>query len=211
MIKRKIGMWFCLLTFIFSSAVLGAQEENPGENENDPSIDSDWSVFDTPSYERGDQMVGLGLGMIFPVVFTGNNGTIKNKTNLGGTIFLSYDYFFHANMAAGIEVNFSFNSTLGENMLYMVPMGLRFTYQLVFHPIEIPITLAVGMAPQAYLDENYLGLYLKPSLGAFWRMNSDWSFGLNGAWWWLPQVTKPASETVHGNFATLTISARYHF
>jgi hypothetical protein len=199
--------------FVFSLAFLGAQEAIPEEDdeENDPSIESDWSMFDTPSYQSGDQMIGLGLGMVFPIFFTDYNTTIDKKVNPGGTIFMSYDFFFHPSFSVGAEVNFSFNSTLGENMLYLVPMAVRLTYQLVLHPIEIPITVAVGMAPQAYLDENYLGLYIKPSLGAFWRMNADWSFGVHGTWWWLPQWTKISSEDVYGNFITAAISARYHF
>jgi hypothetical protein len=214
MTKQKIGTCIFLLMFVFSFGILAAQEEIPGENEdgNEPSIESDWSVFAVPSYERGDRMFGMGLGLLFPVAFTDeDNKSIKNNVGLGGTGLLSFDYFFTSNMAAGLEVNFSFSSTVSENMLYLVPIGLRFTYQLVFHPIEIPITLAVGMAPHVYMDENILGFYLKPSLGVFYRFNSDWSFGLQGTWWWLPETPKESSELVNGNFATLTIAARYHF
>jgi hypothetical protein len=203
--------------FVFSFGILFAQEENPEthEEENDPAIESDWSVFEAPSYTRGDQMFGIGLGLNFPVLFRSNGKTIDNNFKLGGTGILSYDYFFTSHMAAGIEVNFSFNSTIGENMLYLVPIALRFTYQFNFNlfgqPFEVPLTMGVGFAPQKYLNEDYLGLYLKPSVGTFWRYNSDWSFGLTGNWWFLPQWTKPKSETTYGNFVTLTISARYHF
>lgn len=214
MTKQKTGILFFLFIFVSSLVFLGAQEENPGENEEGdvPSIESDWSIFDTPSYESGDRMFGIGLGLLFPAVFTdGNNKTINNKINLGGTGILSFDYFLLPNIAVGGEVNFGFTPTISENMLYLVPFGLRFTYQLVFHPIEIPITLAVGMAPHVYTDENYLGFYLKPSLGVFWRFNADWSFGLQGTWWWLPEWSSNPSKSVNGNFATLTISARHHF
>jgi hypothetical protein len=210
---QKTGIVFFLMIFIFSLNFLGAQEANneETEEETEPAIESDWSRFDVPSYESGDMMFGLGLGLTFPVLFTGNNGAIENKVNLGGNGFLAFDYFLHPNMAGGGELNFSFSSTIGENMLFLVPFGARFTYQIALHPIEIPITLAVGMVPQVYLDENYLGLYIKPSLGVYWRFNMDWSFGLNGSWLWLPQWTKNAAETVYGNFITLTIAARYHF
>ncbi|MDR2901158.1 MAG: hypothetical protein LBV20_06530 [Treponema sp.] len=191
---------------------LNAQEENPAEqDENNPAIESDWSVFDVPSYERGDNMFGIGFGAIFPVLFVGNNGPIENKVNLGGTISLSYDYFFHPNMSVGAEANVSFSSTIGENMLFQIPVGVRFTYQFVLHPIEIPITMAVGMAPQSYLDDNYFGMYLKPSLGVFWRFNADWSFGLQGTWWWMPQWTADPARSVYGNFVTAALTARYHF
>ena len=213
MTNRKTGFWIFLMMFVCSLALLPAQEGDSGDGSEDdgPAIESDWSVFNEPSYERGDKMFSIGLGLIFPVTFKGASGTLKQKVNLGGTGYLAFDYFLFKNFAVGAEVNGSFNSTYGENMLYLVPIGLRFTYQLVFHPIEIPITMAVGMAPQKYLDQNYLGLYLKPTLGVYWRFNSSWSFGVNGAWWWLPQWTKNSAENAYGNFATLTIAARYHF
>ncbi len=211
MTKLKTGAWIFLLMFVLNLGFLAAQEESPGEDEDNPSIESDWSVFNAPSYERGDQMFGIGLGVIFPALFRGKEGSLPNKLKIGGTGALSYDYFFTSRFALGGEVNASFNGTVGGNMLYLVPIGVRFTYQLVFHPIEIPIIMAVGLAPHKYLDQNYLGLYLKPSVGVFWRFNSDWSFGLQGAWWWMPEWTKDSSESVYGNFATLTIAARYHF
>jgi hypothetical protein len=66
----------------------------------------------------------------------------------------------------------------------------------------------VGFAPQTYLEKKYLGFFVKPGVSAFWRFNPDWSFGLNAAWWWVPQW---AARTVHGNFLELSVSARYHF
>ncbi len=212
MTKRKIGIWFFLLIFVFNLAFLCAQEDNPGADEGEgPAIESDWSMYDVPSYEIGDQMFGIGLGLVFPVLFTSDEGRLANKINLGGTLYLAYDYFFHESMSVGFEANFSFNSTIRENMLFQVPLGLRFTYQLVFHPIEIPITLTAGIVPRQYQDEDHLGFFLKPSLGVYWRFDRDWSFGLQGTWWWMPEVPKDTSKTAYGNFVTLTIGARYHF
>lgn len=212
MTNRKKGTWFFVLMFVFSLGFLSAQEENIDEGDgSSPSIESDWSAFDVPSYQLGDQMIGLGFGLIFPTLFVGNDGNLENKVNMGGVLYFSYDFFFHPNMAAGIEANFSFSSTIRENMLFQVPFGLRFTYQFAFHPIEIPISVTVGAAPHQYQDDNYFGLFVKPSLGVFWRMNADWSFGLNGTWWWMPEWTSNPAETVYGNFATLTLSARHHF
>lgn len=202
-----------LLMFSLNLGFLAAQEESPGDEEEDkePAIESDWSAFEKPSYAKGDQMFSIGLGPIFPALFRGNSGKMPNKAKIGGTGFIAYDYFFTSHFALGAEVNGSFNATIGENMVYIIPIGVRLTYQLAFHPIEIPLTMMVGFAPQKYLDQNYLGLVVKPSLGVYWRFNSDWSFGVNGAWWWLPEWTKNASENVNANFATLTIAARYHF
>jgi hypothetical protein len=67
----------------------------------------------------------------------------------------------------------------------------------------------IGIAPQTYLKENYLGLFLKPQASAFWRLNPDWYFGLNTGWWWVPEWPADGKDR-YGNFFELTLSARYH-
>jgi hypothetical protein len=101
-----------------------------------------------------------------------------------------------------------FAQTRAENFLFLVPMGMRFGYQFILGRFEFPLSLLAGFAPQTYLEKNFFGLFVKPSASAFWRFNPDWSFGLNAAWWWVPQW---ASQTVHANFLELTLCARYHF
>jgi hypothetical protein len=103
-----------------------------------------------------------------------------------------------------------FAATKGENVLFIVPMGLRIGYQFILGRFEFPLSLMVGGAPQKELDFGYFGLFLKPAASIFWRFNPDWSFGLNTAYWWVPQWPKNGPD-VYGNFLELTLSARYHF
>jgi hypothetical protein len=104
-----------------------------------------------------------------------------------------------------------FAGTLEKNMYYAVPFGVRAGYQFLWGRFEFPVNLFLGAVPQKYRDKGYFGLILKPGASAFWRFNADWSFGLNLAWWWVPQWTDAPSENVQGNFLELTLSARYHF
>jgi hypothetical protein len=71
----------------------------------------------------------------------------------------------------------------------------------------------IGGAAQKYLnEEDYFGLIVKPSASAFFRASSDFSFGLNAQWWWVPQWPKDNwDKRVDGNFIELTLSVRYHF
>jgi hypothetical protein len=103
-----------------------------------------------------------------------------------------------------------FASTLGENMLFMVPFGFRVGYQFVISRFEFPLSLLIGAAPTKYLDQGYFGLIIKPGASGYFRFNSDWSFGLNTNWWMVPQWPKDG-ENVFGNFLEITLSARYHF
>jgi hypothetical protein len=110
----------------------------------------------------------------------------------------------------GGELSGSFSGTRGGNMLFMVPFGVRLGYQFLFRRFEFPVSVMFGGASQMYLEKGYFGIILKGSASAFWRFSSDWSFGLNGAWWYVPQWPNNGQNS-YGNFIELTMSARYHF
>jgi hypothetical protein len=187
---------------------LPAQEE---EEPEEPPIESEWPDVAPPLYSRGDQTFSISLGAIFPIIFLGRNGKITNNVKIGGTGALAYNYFLTSHIFVGAEVSGMFAPTLGENMLYIVPIGIRAGYQFVLGSFEFPLALMVGMAPQKYLEMGYFGFFMKPSASVYWRFNPSWSFGLNTGWWWVPQWTRDRSRDVHGHFVDLTLSARYHF
>ena len=193
---------------------LGAQEDGDGGDEsepNSPPIESDWDVYRPDLYARGDKTFNISLGVIFPTIFAGK-GLEGNPNNLklGGTGSLTFNYFVGSHVFLGGELGGMFAATLGENMLYAVPFGLRAGYQFIARRFEFPLVLMVGAAPQKYLEKGYFGLIIKPGASGFFRYSPDWSFGLNAQWWMLPQWPKNG-KSVFGNFMEFTLSARYHF
>jgi hypothetical protein len=209
----KAGAFFLLLLLLGGGFVFTQEEEeeDPGTEEG-PPIESDWSDYMPSLYSRGDQTFIISLGLIFPVVFLENRAAIThNLFPVGGTGYLSYNYFLSGNIFLGGEVGVMFDSTLRKNTLFIIPIGFRGGYQFILNRFEFPLALTIGFAPQRYLDLNYLGFFLKPSASAFFRFNPDWSFGINTAWWWVPQWTAEKDKNVDGNFIDLTLSARYHF
>jgi hypothetical protein len=52
---------------------------------------------------------------------------------------------------------------------------------------------------------------MKGGGAVYFRFNSDWSFGINANWYWLPQWTNERSKNVDGNIVDILLSARYHF
>jgi hypothetical protein len=209
---QKAGAFFFIVFFALGLFPLRAQEE---EEEDSPPIDieSDWSLLRPSSYTRGDQTFIISLGILVPTVFVGNEGIISGNIGIGGTGSLAYNYFLNSWFYIGAEVEGMFASTLGNNMLYIVPFGLRLGYQFLLGRFEFPLTLTIGGAAQSYLanEENYFGFFMKPTISGFFRFNPEWSFGLNVGWWWLPQWTRDSARDVHGNFLEITLSARYHF
>ncbi|MDR2102239.1 MAG: hypothetical protein LBP43_06680 [Treponema sp.] len=183
------------------------EEEEPGEI----PIDSDWSDFMPALYARGDQTFTISLGPIIPTILRGKSGLIENNLKLGGTGSLAYNYFLTPALFTGAELGIMFSSTLGKNHLYIIPFGFKIGYQWVVKRFEFPLTLMVGGAPQRYQNYGYFGLIIKPGASVFFRYNSDWSFGLNTAWWWVPEWTGESGKDVFGNFIDVTLAARYHF
>jgi hypothetical protein len=195
----------------------GEEEGGEGEGGEEEEIpaEEDWSGFMPSLYSRGDQTFNLSLGVVVPTVFAKTNGDIiPHNMIIGGAGSLSYDYFFGSHVFVGGELMGMFSYTLGNHMLFVIPINLRAGYQFVVQRFEFPLSLGLGIAPQQFKTSksyDYLGLFVKPRASVFFRFNPDWSFGINTAWWWIPQITGNSDESVHGHFFEATIAARYHF
>jgi hypothetical protein len=205
---------FPVLLIIAGLCPLAAQDawnDEPADGEEVPAED-DWSGFMPSLYSMGDQTFSIALGIVVPAVFTNGNGDIlaRNMT-IGGAGSLSYDYFLSSHISVGGELQGMFAPTLGNHMLYVIPISLRAGYQFVLGRFEIPLSLGLGIAPQKFLEFDHLSFFLKPRAAVFFRFNPDWSFGINTAWWWIPQVNAKPEESVNGHFFEATIAARYHF
>ncbi|MDR1956794.1 MAG: hypothetical protein LBQ30_08080 [Treponema sp.] len=204
---------FCMLGCVLLLGRVSAQEGNEPGTEEEVPITSDWSGVMPSRYTRGDQTLNISLGALFPMLFVGNAGVLDNHVYPGGTFSLAYNYFLSADLYIGGEFNIMAAGTLGKNMLYLFPFGLRVGYQAVISRFEFPFTLMIGAAPQKYLDEDYFGFFMKGMVSGFFRFNPNWSFGVNAGWWWVPQwgTAESSVQDVQGHFLETTLAARYHF
>ena len=204
--SRWVLSLFLMLFFFFLGLNLFAQEDGDGAL---PSIGSEWDDIVSEPYSRGDTNFVITLGVLFPVYFSGIENN-DHGLSLGGVGSLAFNYFFTSYFFVGGEVSGMFSSSRRGNMLYMVPFGGRAGFQFWYGRFEFPVSLFIGAASQSYIEKGYFGLIVKPGASAFWRFNPDWSFGLNGYWWIVPQWPKNGNNVI-GNFIELTLSARYHF
>jgi hypothetical protein len=199
-----------LILLIGFTFLLNAQEIDG----DDPGLEDDWDVFSPDLYVTGDQTFIISLGLIFPIVFVNGEGTVL-KQNLdppiGGTGILSYNYHIGPNFYLGGEISGTFNATLGGNMYYSIPLGLRVGYQLYLWRFEFPINLTIGMIWHRFMSLGYYGFYMKGGASMYYRFNSEWSFGITANWCWFPQWVEEKSKSVDGHFIDLLLSARYHF
>ena len=207
---RRAVPFIMVLLFFFFLLPLNAQE-GPDDEEEERPPESIWT--DLPQsmvYQYGDQIFSVSLGAAIPLGFFGPTGKFDNNFSVGGAGILSYELFINSNIAFGADVMGLFASTIGKNMYYLIPIGVKATYQLVINSFEFPFSLGFGMAPQKYLDGGFFGAYAKASVGAYWRFRNDWSFGFNFNYLLVPQWAKTQEETAYGNFFIVNASARFH-
>ncbi|MDR0447610.1 MAG: hypothetical protein LBH07_02970 [Treponema sp.] len=200
-------------------AVSAQEADTNDEDEDGIYIESDWSI-DISRYTRGDQTFCINLGLVKPLFFMDQNiGKLDTQMGLGGMGSLGYNYYLGPNFFLGGELSGMFSPTVGQNMFYMVPIGFRAGYQLLLSRFEFPLSLLVGFAPQSHNQRSYFGFFSKPTAGAFFRLNNEWSFGLNTSFWWVPQWTGKTREhsnysgnvNIHGFFLEISAGVRYHF
>ena len=203
---RKAGAIILLL--LIGLSLLSAQEEG-----DDPSVEIDWGDYTSDLYAPGDQIITISLGTVFPVVFLNNGKEINHNFTppVGGIGSIAFSYFLSSHIFVGGEVAGLFIFTLGGNTLFSPSIGARAGYQFNFWKLEFPIAASIGMTWHNYLNHSYYGLYIKGGAGAFFRAVSDWSFGLNTNWSWLPEWTSDKAKNVDGNMLDIMIAARYHF
>jgi hypothetical protein len=202
--------------------VLHAQDSEGSEDdeyEGGINIESDWSRA-ANLYNSGDQFIGINLGLVKPLFFIEQEeGYLKTQMRLGGFLSLTYNYFLDPHWYLGAELGGMFTSTVGKNMFYIVPIGFSGGYQLIWNRFEFPFSLLLGFAPQVYSQMTYFGFFSKLAAGIFYRFNSEWSFGLNTSFWWVPQWTKKSRPfkdhsdaiNIHGFFWENSLGVRYHF
>jgi hypothetical protein len=211
-----------LCLFFGHGVFLYAQEEDweddPGYDEGIP-FESDWEAYRPDLYTKGDQTFTISAGVVFPILFFDAEGKRMLRHNfnvVGGAGSLAYTYFLGPYFFLGGEAGVNISGTLGENLVFIVPLGIRTGWQFILRRFEIPLTMVVGVAPQRYLNFGYAGLFVKGGVSVYYRFNPDWSFGVNADWYWYPQWPKENGERVpqkdvNANIIGVTLSARYHF
>ena len=192
-------------------------DEDSGYREGIP-VESDWDGYISELYSRGDQTIIISPGVNFPVAFLNNGKKIAHQIDppVGGILSLGYTYFFGAHYFLGGGVGFYFDHTVGQNTVFLIPIGIRTGWQLVFRRFEFPLDLAGGVVFHRYLNNSYTGFFLKGGVSAYFRFSPNWSFGLCNEWSWFPQRPDEDGKAVPQKnmdaiITGLTLSARYHF
>jgi len=170
------------------------------------------SVFDYEPIRKGDQIIRITLGTGLSLFNLTPDG-IETETNLnpGGSGNIGFSRFVTNRIALGGEIAFAFNTTIGANLYFYLPITFTAGYELVFNRIHVPLSVAVGGVFQTYSTTNYFGPILRPEIGVYWQYSPAWSFGAQTGWNVIPQWYADGSNNRTGNILGLSAGFRYHF
>lgn len=165
---------------------------------------------------KGDMVGAINLGVLLPLQFEdiSSGASEMNETNLsiGGLFVVSYDIYLNSFLRLGLQVIPSFCYSPNANLLYMIPALVRITYE--WQPVKefsIPLSLGAGVSFNTYLDDFHLDYIVKPSIGIWWNMDIEFSFGIDASYWWMPQFYENSDYNRIGHFFEISIGAQYHF
>ncbi|MFW5694281.1 MAG: TP0733 family outer membrane beta-barrel protein [Alkalispirochaeta sp.] len=207
-IPRILWALFIIITIVSPAF---AQDDAP-ESDGSPREEEEF----IPTYGLGDQLLSLNLGMLFPLFYTGGPDGIEDANlTLGGTGHLMWSSFLTNDFAVGGEFGGMFAFTPNRNTLFMIPLAARASYFLRAYPFEFPLTLAAGINFSRFRDNFKVDPIVIPGAGFYWNYNTEWAFGVDVRYWWVPQVYSgpepPEEDTRFGNFLGTTLSVLYRF
>ncbi len=191
---------FYLLCCLSASSLLFAQTEDSPQTGEVYVQDSVYQMN-----QKGDHQIKIELALQIP--FRPSIEQLK----LGGGGSLGYMYFLTDWLLLGGDISFSYAPTIGSNQLTFIPILFKIAAQPTVWRFEFPISIGIGGVFQNYLDRFYFGLAVKPSVGAFFRINPSWSVGLHTGLYIMPQWYTHPQYNYTALIMDAGLSARYHF
>ena len=185
--KRFLSIFTVLL--LLSGTAITAQEQ--GDEYDDGYV--------YQSNGAGDNFLKLTLGALFPLNF-------ENKLYTGGIAEAGYYRFLSQWFAVGGEFSATYNLSIGNKTLVMLPITAGVLFQPAFNNFEFPIYLNVGIGYETWQNLDYFPSFvLKGSGGVYYRLNDMLSVGGSSTFFMIPQKDKS------GLFLTAAVGIRYHF
>jgi len=196
---RKPILAFSFLFLLLGATLFGAEADDYEE-----------------TYVLGNRTFSINLGAGLPLFFQDFGGeTYPANLELGMHGALQMDVYLNDYFRTGMSIGGMINGGPNKDDLYMVPMIWENTAELRYYPFKIPVSLGMGLNISQYKDESHTDFILKPGAGFYYYINSEWAFGLDLDYWWVPQLYNEnnigSDQNRMGNFLGITLGALYHF
>lgn len=176
-------------------------------------------VFAFDQRVLGDRVLNINLGTNLPLFFQDLSGnTSPANLSLGGLLGLDLEFYLNNNVRIGGTLRGTFSGTPNANLLFLVPILFRGTYEFKLWPFSFPVTLGAGINFSAFKEALQVDFAAQIGGAAYYNVSSQWGFGLNVFYLWVPQIygasssyTIKESDSRFGNFLEISLGASFHF
>ena len=165
------------------------------------------------TYEKGDQLISLGAGTTIPLfTFGGDAAATDPKLYTGGSFSVGYQYFLTHGLAIGGTLSTSFNKTYGGRDFLMAPLSIRTAYWWSLKDFDLAASMEFGVYFSKVSTETTSGPFAKAGGGIYWRINNNWSLGLQTYYWFVPEIHTGdyVDLTRFGNILEAGVLAAFH-
>jgi hypothetical protein len=201
-----------LLAAALAIAQQGGGQAPPGEA---PEDEDERSVFAIEGHQLGDQTLALNAGLMVPLFFKEFGGeTHETNLTVGGLGELQWSAYVTPSLRIGLDIGGAFARSPNDRTLFLMPITAKASWVFGVSRFEFPVSLAAGINIVRYREWSHVDVILKPGVGGYWRYDTNWSFGLNLAWWLDFQpasADQPANQARMGNFLMITPGVFYNF
>jgi hypothetical protein len=204
------------MAFVLAASLAVAQADKaPQAPADNPEDGKERSVFALEGHQLGDQTLAINAGLMVPLFFQEFDGTYHG-TNLtvGGMGELQWSAYVSPNIRIGLDIGGSFARSPNDRTLFLMPITAKAAWVFSLSRFEFPVSLGAGINIVRYREWSHVDFILKPGVGGYWRYDSNWSFGLNLAWWLDFQAAtgdQPDNQARMGNFLMITPGVFYNF
>jgi hypothetical protein len=169
-------------------------------------------------YSLGQQSLSISAGLFIPLFYQAfaeyGGGYAAPGLSLGGVGSLQWGVHLDNHWLVGLEVGgmFAPSKDIPENVFYQLPITVKGAYIFHIYPFEVSLHLGAGLDVVRYASETMFNFILKPGVTGIWKYNSEWGFGLNVVYWFVPQPwADNRALSRMGNFLELSATAQYNF
>lgn len=166
------------------------------------------------SHELGDTTFSLQTGLFIPAFFQDFTGQIHSseKLSLGVTGAIQWNVYLNEAFRIGLEAGGAFSFGPDLTNFIMVPITIKAGYVFNWSRFEFPVFIGMGINIIKYdQDLTDIGFIIKPGFSAYWRHDSNLSYGLNFAWLWTLEAPAQDYGGVMSNAIEISPALFYHF
>jgi hypothetical protein len=189
-----------------------AQDAPADDNSDTPPDEEADAVTSNNPFLPGEQTIGISAGLHVPAFILPKTGEGAANLKLGGNFAFSYQYFVYRGFALGGNLAASYNTTIGGSSVFILPLGMTAAFWWTKLPFEFSVFGEGGIYMMRENHEGIFDPFAKVGVGAYWRLSSGWSVGLQPSLWLVPELHygKYASLTQYAGFIEASLAAVYH-